>query len=165
MNVFFLKFISIDQELEETKDSFERIRERCDNQRTDIFKLEDERLKIFKEKEQMKVQLDKLAEKLENANENYNQLKIMIGKAAQDSDEKSKKSEKNNINAEEGNENQIVEEEKEISALKMLLMEKEQEISRLRFENSVTNFIYSLNFSNIINKKESFETIARIAKR
>ena len=47
----------------------------------------------------------------------------------------------------------------------MLLMEKEQEISRLRFENSVTNFIYSLNFSNIINKKESFETIARIAKR
>ena len=114
MNVFFLKFISIDQELEETKDSFERIRERCDNQRTDIFKLEDERLKIFKEKEQMKVQLDKLAEKLENANENYNQLKIMIGKAAQDSDEKSKKSEKNNINAEEGNENQIVEEEKEI---------------------------------------------------
>ena len=110
-------------------------------------KLEEENAKILKEKKQRETQIEQLEKKLEFANENYNQLKIMISKAAQqrkESQEKSKDVKTNEL----GEEEKTPQEEAEYEELKLILATKEEEISRLRFENSVKIicYLYLLNF-------------------
>ena len=118
-----------------------------ETQRNDNLKLEEENAKILKEKKQRETQIEQLEKKLEFANENYNQLKIMISKAAQqrkESQEKSKDVKTNEV----GEEEKTPQEEAEYEELKLILATKEEEISRLRFENSVKIicYLYLLNF-------------------
>ena len=118
-----------------------------ETQRNDNLKLEEENAKILKEKKQRETQIEQLEKKLEFANENYNQLKIMISKAAQqrkESQEKSKDVKTNEL----GEEEKTPQEEAEYEELKLILATKEEEISRLRFENSVKIicYLYLLNF-------------------
>ena len=133
INPFFI--LKIDKELEETKESSEKFRVMCQTQREEIFRLEDLKLKENKEKEHLKIQLYETLKKLDFANENYQELQKMIQKGKFNSADKSEKNMEQPPKESIVNSEIDVEEEKD--ELNIDLVMKDQEISRLNFENSV----------------------------
>lgn len=116
------------------------------NQRTEISLLEEENKKYYKEKEQLKGELEDKTKKLEFSNENYKELQIMV-LTALNRKESNQENPKNCENEESlNNENNKNEDQNNESIIKAEMTLKEQEISRLKYEISVSFFFFLLFF-------------------
>lgn len=108
--------------------------------------LEEENKKYYKEKEQLKVELEDKTKKLEFSNENYKELQIMVLTALnrKESNQENPKTCENDEKL--NNENNKNEDQNNESIIKAEMTLKEQEISRLKYEISVSFFFSSFNF-------------------
>lgn len=122
----------------------ERLRLFSQNQRSEISLLEEEKTKYYKEKVQLKVELEDKTKKLELANENYKELQIMVLRGLNRKESNQENANTNECKENLSNENEKNEDLNNDSIIKAEMTLKDQEISRLKYEISVfySNFYF-----------------------
>lgn len=133
----FIKYF-LDKDLDDMRDAYEKARQTCTHQREELSVLEEQKLKEYKEKIQLKNSLEEMTKKYEFAAENYKELQAMVLRPRKKSSAEVSKEQQNIEEDSIEKNNEMGAENLESKFLAELTL-KEQEISRLRFENTVSS--------------------------